>query len=62
MFKEIGFEIILKDPYIIKKNRILILYYIDNIVFAFNNFKKEEVNKYTAKFKSKYYLIGGDNF
>ena len=47
----IKFEIILKDPYIIKKNSIFILYYINNIVFAYKEYKEDKVKIYIKEFK-----------
>ena len=51
MFKVIKFEVILKNPYIIKKNRILILYYVDDIVFVYKKYKKDKIKTYIKEFK-----------
>ena len=56
-----GFEVILEDFCIMKKNGIFILYYVDNIIFAYEKYREDEVKIYIKEFKLRYYLIGGED-
>ena len=41
--KELGFEELPQEPYIMIKNSIICFYFVDNIMFAFRQHNKEEV-------------------
>ena len=56
-----GFEVIPKDPCIIKKKGIFILYYINDIVFAYNKNYKKEVKGYVIELQKKFHFIGGND-
>lgn len=46
-----GYKTILKDPYIMKNNNILILNYINNNIFAYKKSKVNEVYIYIIELK-----------
>ncbi len=46
--KKLGFEEILREPYVVQKNGIIYFFYIDDIVFAFKNDHRDEIERTVA--------------
>ena len=56
-----GFQPVLKEPYILINNRILVFFYVDDIVFSFHLNKVNVVQGYIKSLSKKYYLTNRDN-
>ena len=57
-----GFITVPHEPCCIIKNKVLVFFYVDNIVFTFQRGKEKIIKKVMKGLKSKYELIGGEYF
>ena len=54
-----GFSTVPHEPYYIIKEKVLIFFHINNIVFAFQKNKTGIIKGIIKELKTKYQLIGG---
>ena len=57
-----GFNTVPHKPYCITKKGVFIFFYINNIIFIFRKNKIGIIKRVVKELKTKYQLIGGEEF
>ena len=59
--RRLGFEPVPHEPCCFMKNRIIMFFYVDDIVFSYKKHQKDTALELVSQLQLKYSLTGGEN-